>query len=80
MTDRQLILHMSVSLDGFVARTDGVIDWLSSESAGGVDHGARRHRANLELLGQIGTIVMGRGGYEDMSRRFTRWRSVRAFR
>jgi dihydrofolate reductase len=66
--ERQLILCMSVWLDGFVARTDGVIDWLSSQSAGGVDHGARRHRANLELLGEIGTIVMGRGGYEDMSR------------
>lgn len=25
---RRLILHMSVSLDGFVARSDGVIDWL----------------------------------------------------
>lgn len=67
-TERQLILHMSVSLDGFVARADGVIDWHSSRSAGGVDHGDRRHRANLELLGQIGTIVMGRGGYEDMSK------------
>jgi dihydrofolate reductase len=65
---RQLILHMSVSLDGFVARADGVIDWLSSQGPGGLDHGARRHRANLELLGQIGTIVMGRGGYEDMSK------------
>jgi dihydrofolate reductase len=63
---RQLILHMSMSLDGFVARTDGVIDWLSSASAGGVDHGHHRHRANLELLGQIGTIVIGRGAYEDM--------------
>jgi dihydrofolate reductase len=63
---RQLILLMSVSLDGFVARKDGVIDWLSSPSAGGVDHGDRRHRATLELLGQIGTIVIGRGAYEDM--------------
>jgi dihydrofolate reductase len=62
---RQLILHMSMSLDGFVARTDGVIDWLSSPNAA-VDHGDRRHRANLELLGQIGTIVIGRGAYEDM--------------
>ncbi len=60
---RQLILHMSVSLDGFVAHTDGVIDWHASEGA--VDHGARRHRANLELLSQIGTIVMGSGAYAD---------------
>lgn len=56
---RQLILHMSVSLDGFVARTDGVIDWLSGGE--GPDHGDRRQRANLELLGQVGTIVLGRG-------------------
>jgi dihydrofolate reductase len=63
---RELILHMSVSLDGFVAHKDGVIDWHSRQSGGGVDHGGRRHRANLELLGQIDTIVMGRGGYVDM--------------
>jgi hypothetical protein len=25
---RRLILYMSMSLDGFVARRDGVIDWL----------------------------------------------------
>ena len=64
--ERPLILAMSVSLDGFVARTDGVIDRLSSPSARGVDHGDRRHRATLELLGKIGTIVIGRGAYEDM--------------
>ena len=64
--ERALILHMSVSLDGFVARTDGVIDWGRPPAA--VDHGARRHRANLELLGQIGTIVMGRGAYEEFFR------------
>lgn len=65
--ERQLILCMSMSLDGFVARTDGVIDWLSSASAaGGVDHGDRRHCTTLELLGQIGAIVIGRGAYEDM--------------
>jgi len=65
---RQLILHMSVSLDGFVAHTEGVIDWHSTPGAGGVDHGGRRHRANLELLGQIGAIVIGRGGYVDMEK------------
>ncbi len=66
--ERKLILHMSVSLDGFVAREDGVIDWLSSEIPAGTDQGARRHQANLELLGQIGTIVMGSGAYGDFSR------------
>jgi dihydrofolate reductase len=62
---RRLILHMSMSLDGFVAHKDGAIDWHSSRSAGAVDHGSSRHRANLELLGQIDTIVMGRGAYVE---------------
>jgi dihydrofolate reductase len=65
---RRLILHMSVSLDGFVARSDGVIDWLSPPDEGMPDHGDTRHRANLELLGQIGLIVIGRGAYEEMVR------------
>jgi dihydrofolate reductase len=65
---RRLIVHMSVSLDGFVARTDGVIDWLSPDDGHGPDHGDMRHRANLELLGQIGLIVLGRGAYEEMVR------------
>ena len=64
---RQLILHMSVSLDGFVARRDGVIDWLSSQSAGDVDHGDHRHHAALEMIGQTGLVVLGRGAYEEMA-------------
>jgi dihydrofolate reductase len=63
---RQLILQMSVSLDGFVAGRDGVIDWLSNQSTG-VDHGDRRHHANLEMIGQLGLIVLGRGAYEEMA-------------
>jgi hypothetical protein len=55
---RRLILHMSVSLDGFVARRDGVIDWLDAGRSG-VDHGNHRPHANLEMLGQIGLIVLG---------------------
>ena len=65
MSERQLILHMSVSLDGFVARSDGMIDWLGP--SGPVDHGDRRHRANLEMLGQAGLIVIGRGACEEMA-------------
>lgn len=61
---RRLILHMSVSLDGFVAHTDGTIDW---HGAGG-EFGAQRHRMNLELLGQVGAIVMGSGAYDEFER------------
>jgi dihydrofolate reductase len=60
---RRLILHMSVSLDGFVAGRDGVIDWLASDD----QHGATRHHANLEMIGQAGLIVLGRGAYEEMA-------------
>jgi dihydrofolate reductase len=66
VTERRLIVHMSVSLDGFVARSDGIIDWLTPRGDGVLDHGDRRHGANLELLGQIGLIVLGRRAYEDM--------------
>lgn len=62
---RRLILHMSVSLDGFAAHRDHGLDWLTPESGGLPDHGAQRHRLNLELLSQVGLIVMGRRGYED---------------
>jgi dihydrofolate reductase len=63
---RRLLLHMSMSLDGFVARSDGVIDWLGPDRGRTPDHGDQRHRMNLELLGQIDLIVLGRGAYEDM--------------
>ena len=63
---RRLILHMSTSLDGFVARRDGVIDWLDAGRSD-VDHGDHRHHANLEMLGQIGLIALGRGAFEQMA-------------
>jgi dihydrofolate reductase len=65
---RRLILHMSVSLDGFVAGRDGTVDWLGT----GGQYGATRHQANLEMIGQVGLIVIGRGAYQDM---FQAWSS-----
>jgi len=64
---RRLILHIAVSLDGFVARRDSVIDWLSTRRPGDVDHSDHRHHANLEMLGQIGLVVLGRRAYEEMA-------------
>jgi dihydrofolate reductase len=57
---RRLILHMSVSLDGFSA--------AGREPPGSVDRGDARHHANLEMIGQAGLIAIGRGAYEDMAR------------
>jgi dihydrofolate reductase len=61
----KLILLMSASLDGFLAREAGVIDWLQPED--GADAGAVRHRENLELLGRAREIVLGRGAYDEMA-------------
>jgi dihydrofolate reductase len=65
---RRLILCMSVSLDGFVARPDGALDWFLEPPSDEPRQDVRRHQATLELLGQIGLIVLGRGAYEDMAR------------
>jgi dihydrofolate reductase len=56
---RRLLLHMSVSLDGFSAAGRGV--------RSSVDHGSVRHQANLEMIGQVGLIAIGRGAYEEMA-------------
>lgn len=61
--ERRLILHMSMSLDGFVANRDGVPDWLGTAK----QHGSTRHHANLEMIGQVGMIVLGRAAYEQMA-------------
>jgi dihydrofolate reductase len=63
---RRLILHMSMSLDGFAAHSDHRLDWLNPDDGRLPDHGDQRHRVNLELLGQIGLIVIGRRAYQDM--------------
>jgi dihydrofolate reductase len=61
----KLILCMSASLDGFLAREAGVIDWLAGPGDA-ADAGAARHAGNLELLGRIREIVLGRGAYDEM--------------
>jgi dihydrofolate reductase len=61
----KLILCMSASLDGFLAREAGVLDWLEPDD--GADSGAARHTANLELIGRCREIVLGRGAYDEMA-------------
>jgi dihydrofolate reductase len=63
----RLILLMSASLDGFLARGAGEIDWLAEPGEVADAAGDARHAANLELLGQVGEIVLGRGAYDEMA-------------
>lgn len=53
---------IATSLDGFIAREDGGIDWLLSRDAPDEDHGYR------DFIRDIDGIVMGRGSFETVSR------------
>jgi len=58
---RKLILHMGISIDGFVAGTDGAHDWGYT----GEDEAAKRWK--LDSLWNAGAHLMGRVTYEDMA-------------
>ena len=59
-------VFIATSLDGFIARADGDIDWLTGFSALGEDHGYDTH------IGRMDGIIMGRGTYEKVAT-FDRW-------
>ena len=52
---RKLILHMGISIDGFVAAGDGAHDW----GYAGEDEAAKRWK--LDSLWNAGAHLMGRG-------------------
>ena len=51
---------MAMSLDGFVARSDGGLDWLMKQKTDGEDHGFD------EFVASIDGLVMGRGSYQNV--------------
>jgi dihydrofolate reductase len=57
-TGRQVVLYLAASLDGFIARRDGTVDWLPTE--GEEDYGY------TQFLGAVDTVVMGRTTYEQV--------------
>jgi dihydrofolate reductase len=66
-TDSRVTIHMAASLDGFIARRDGSVDWLdtSDEFAGG----DRMDPASVDaFLASIDCYVMGSRTYETASR------------
>lgn len=62
-TDSRVTIHMAASLDGFIARRDGSIDWLetSDEFPGGL---ALDPETVEEFLATIDCYVMGSRTYE----------------
>ncbi|SIM58009.1 dihydrofolate reductase family protein [Micromonospora cremea] len=51
-------VFIGISLDGFIARPDGGIDWLTSRAEGAGDYGYDAFTADID------TVVMGRATYE----------------
>ena len=51
-------VFIATSLDGFIARENGDIDWLLERDQAGEDHGYE------DFIKDIDVIVMGRGTYE----------------
>jgi len=66
-TDSRVTIHMAVSLDGFIARKDGRVDWLetSDEFAGGATMDPEFVEAFLKT---IDCYVMGSRTYETALR------------
>ena len=53
-------VFIATSLDGFIARRDGGIDWLSIVEAPGEDYGYAKFFADIDAL------ILGRGTYEKV--------------
>lgn len=59
-------VFVAASLDGFIARPDGGIDWLAAVEAEGEDYGIAAFYASVD------TLVMGRASY-DKALTFPEW-------
>ena len=59
-------VFIATSLDGFIARRDGRLDWLEAANSAGEDHGYQ------SFMDRIDGIVMGRATFEVASR-FVPW-------
>lgn len=59
MKKSNVILYIAMSLDGYIARPDGAVDWLDDVEGEG-DNGYS------EFYSQVGTVIMGRKTYEEV--------------
>jgi dihydrofolate reductase len=62
----QCSVYIAVSLDGFIARSDGRVDWLSVVGRPGEDYGYRKFYETVD------TLIIGRKTYE-MALGFEAW-------
>ena len=57
---RRVVLSVAVSVDGYLARRDGAIDWLPRPNSSGEDYGCEA------FLATVDTLIMGRRTYEQV--------------
>jgi dihydrofolate reductase len=55
-----IMLYIASSLDGFIARKDGSVDWLSPYENGQEDYGYK------DFLKKVGTVIMGNTTYKQV--------------
>ena len=60
----EVVLYIAASLDGYIARPDGSVDWLD-EIAQPPD-GSQEDYGYAEFIAGIGTVLMGRVTYEQV--------------
>ena len=60
MSDRKVILYIAMSLDGYIAKENGDISWLSVVEKQGEDYWYSK------FINTIDTVVMGRKTYEKI--------------
>jgi dihydrofolate reductase len=60
LSTRKLFLYIAMSLDGFIARKDGNLDWLNTVQMEGEDYGYN------EFIQKIDTVILGRKTYEKV--------------
>ncbi|MBI1378949.1 MAG: dihydrofolate reductase [Frankiales bacterium] len=57
----RISVYIAASLDGFIARPDGDLDWLHAAAAEGEDYGYDEFLAGIDL------VAMGRGTYDHIA-------------
>ena len=60
MSKRKIVLYIAMSLDGFIAKPDGDISWLSLVDSPQEDYGYG------DFIGGVDTVIMGRKTYEKV--------------
>lgn len=59
--NRELVLYIAISLDGFIADKDGKVDWIA-----GNDPSSDEDIGYQKFLEQIDTIIMGKHTYDQV--------------